>query len=169
MISSFSALLARHRWSNMSTSYLGNLTPLFLRRTQAHLTTSWSLRRCCCSRSVAPFLHSTGSLHSRHCSSCATISCLRFWNRYFWTFIHIEQQMRKSRLTQNWPKLLAFQWKVFIEICETLNENKGNMCLVDSGSPNIERLGQGYTHCTLVDKVENPKYRSLLPSHDGYF
>ena len=48
-------------------------------------------------------------------------------------------------------------------------ENKGSKCLVDRGLPNNERLGQGYTHCTMGDKVENSKYRSSVPSHDGYF
>ena len=57
----------------------------------------------------------------------------------------------------------------FIDICETLTENKGNMCLVDSGLPNIERLGQQYAHCILGDKVENSKYRSAVPSHDCYY
>ena len=43
------------------------------------------------------------------------------------------------------------------------------ICVVDSGSPDIERLGQQYAHCILGDKVENSKYRSAVPSHNGYF
>jgi len=37
------------------------------------------------------------------------------------------------------------------------------------GSPNIERMGQGYTQCTLGHKVEISRYRSSTPPLNDYF